>query len=274
MTRLQEHIAELSVETWATTVQRVAAAAVKASQDSGIRPPDELVATAATPVDELIEHRRQHGPGTTRPTVRQKIAEADHLRTLAQQQAHNATQDKIDAETAAATAQAAATEYQHAAEQARQQARETRTAAAQRTRAAKEAAAQRETEWATERQQLTTTIETLRTELAQVRADAAAELATSRQHVTAAEARAQQRATERAEDRAAAESTVQELRAELAQVRADTTAEVAAARRTGRGRRGPRPAACCRTRRGARHGTGRTRASQRRSGPYPRRRRN
>lgn len=43
--------------------QRVAAEAAAASRNSGIEPPDELVATAEMPVNDLIERRRKLGPG-------------------------------------------------------------------------------------------------------------------------------------------------------------------------------------------------------------------
>ena len=66
-------------------------------------------------------------------------------------------------------------------------------------------------------------------EIAGVRAGAAAEVAAATERARAAEARAVERGTERTTERAAGEKSEQQLRAEIARVRAEAAAEVAAA---------------------------------------------
>jgi colicin import membrane protein len=220
VTTLQQHIDELDPQSWATLTKRVAERAVAAAGRLGTPLPPELVAAAAMTGSELIEHRERSGPARrTRPTARMKLIEADRLRAVAERGARDAHQDKQDAEAGAAAAQAESLESARATDAARE-----------RARAAEAQAAQKDVERAAERLSSRQTLERVRGELAQVRADAAAEIAAARQRADAAEARAERRAEERAAERGAAQETIEQLRGELAQVRADAAAEIAAAR--------------------------------------------
>jgi colicin import membrane protein len=220
VTTLQQHIDELDPQSWATLTKRVAERAVAAAGRLGTPLPPELVAAAAMTGSELIEHRERSGPARrTRPTARMKLIEADRLRAVAERGARDAHQDKQDAEAGAAAAQAESLESARATDAARE-----------RARAAEAQAAQKDVERAAERLSSRQTLERVRGELAQVRADAAAEIAAARQRADAAEARAERRAEERAAERGAAQETIEQLRGELAQVRVDAAAEIDAAR--------------------------------------------
>ncbi|GAT07727.1 hypothetical protein H7I77_09750 [Mycolicibacterium novocastrense] len=215
---LQERIAELTPEAWATMTQRIAADAVAAARQAGRQPHPQLAAAAAMTVQQLIEHRRHSAPAPQRPTVRQKIAEADRLRARADRAAHAARQDMQDATTAAAIARAEATQHAQAAQAAH----------------AETLAAQAEIE------RLNSEVNRLRAnadaQIAKVRTDAAAEIAAAREQFAAAQAQADERAAERTAERAEAQTEIEQLRAEIARVRSDADAEIAAAHRHADGR--------------------------------------
>jgi hypothetical protein len=216
MTTTRQHIEDLDVEAWAALTRRAAADAVAAA---GMDAPEELVRVAAMSERELVEHRNRNGPARTRLSPVMQLVEADHLRRVAQADARNGEQGKLDAESATAMARAEAQESARAANVARDQAREVEAQAAQ-----------KEVERAADRAAHEQALQQVRRELAQVRADTAAEIAAAREQVAGAEQRAEQRTTERADERAAHEQALQQVRGELKQVRADTDAEIAAAR--------------------------------------------
>jgi colicin import membrane protein len=216
MTTTRQHIEDLDVEAWAALTRRAAADAVAAA---GKKAPEELVRVAAMSERELVEHRNRNGPTRLRLSPVMQLVEADHLRRLAEADAESAEQGKRDAESATAMARAEAEESARAATVARDEVREVRAQAAQ-----------REVERAAERAAHEQALQQVRGELAQARADTAAEIAAAREQVAAAEQRAEQRAAERAAERAAHEQALQHVRGELKQVRADADAEIAAAR--------------------------------------------
>jgi colicin import membrane protein len=216
MTTTRQHIEGLDAQAWAALTRRAAADAVAAA---GKKAPEELVRVAAMSERELVEHRNRNGPTRMRLSPVMQLVEADHLRRLAEHDAENAQQGRRDAESATAMARAEGQESARAATVARDEAREVRAQAAQ-----------REVERAAERAAHEQALQQVRDELAQVRADTAAEIVTAREQVAGAEQRAEQRATERAAERAAHEQALQHVRNELKQVRADADAEIAAAR--------------------------------------------
>ncbi|OBK76012.1 hypothetical protein [Mycobacterium sp. 1274761.0] len=223
MTTTTQQIAELSVEDWAALTRRAAVEAVEAAQRRGKTPPAELVAVAALTERQLIERRARNGSAPQRLSPFQRLVEADHARRVAEARARDAHQAKLDAEAAAAAARAEAEESARTAAAARAQAR-----------AAQQQAAQRDTERTAERAATAAAheggLQELREELARVRADAEAEIATALERANAAETRAQQRAAERKTAAEGAEQAMQKWRAELEKLRADTDAEVATAR--------------------------------------------
>jgi colicin import membrane protein len=219
MTTTRQHIEDLDVEAWAALTRRAAADAVAAAERGGTKAPEELVRVAAMSERQLVEHRRRNGPARKSLSAVMQLVEADHLRRVAEHDAENAEQGKRDAESATVMARAEAEESARAATVARDEAREVRAQAAQ-----------KEVERAAERAAHEQALRQARSELAQVRADTAAEIATAREHVAAAEQRAEQRATERTADRGAHEQALQHVRNELKQVRADADAEIAVAR--------------------------------------------
>jgi hypothetical protein len=216
MTTTRRHIEDLDVEAWAALTRRAAADAVAAA---GTKAPAELVRVAAMSERELIEHRSRNGPARRRLSPVMRLVEADHLRRLAEAAAADAGQGKRDAESEAAMARAEAQQSAQAAAVARDQVREVQAQAAQKER-------ERTAERATHEH----AIQQLRSELAQVRADAATEIAVAHEQIAAAQAVAEQRTTERTEERGAHEQALQQLRGEIAQVRADADAEFAAVR--------------------------------------------
>jgi hypothetical protein len=207
LTSLRQHIEDLDPQAWTALTRRAAIDAVAAAERRGMQAPAETVAVSTMTERELLEHRQRSGPARKRPSPMMQLVEADHLRAAAEGQARDAVQDKRDAQAAAAVARAEADESARAATAARERSR---------TVASDLAAAQQ-------------TIQQLRAELDQVRADTAAQIAAAQAQVRAADARAEQRTAERTSERAASEDAVQQLRAELDQVRADTAAQIAAA---------------------------------------------
>ncbi len=223
MTTTLRHIEDLSVDDWAALTRRAAVEAVAAAERRGRTPPAELVAVAAMTERQLLERRARNGPARQRLSPVMQLVEADHMRRMAEGRAHEAYQDKLDAEAAAAAARVEADESSRSAAAARAQVRKARQQTAERDieRTAERAAAAEAHERG---------LQQLRAELEQVRADAEAEIAAARERAVAAEGRAKQRATERTAASEAAEQAVQQLRTEFEQVRADAEAVVAAAR--------------------------------------------
>jgi colicin import membrane protein len=216
MTTTRQHIEDLDIEAWAALTRRAAADAVAAA---GKKAPEELVRVAAMSERELVEHRNRNGPTRMRLSPVMQLVEADHLRRAAEHDAESAEQGKRDAESATVMARAEAEVSARVATVARDEGREVRAQAAQ-----------KEVERAAERGAHEQALQQVRGELAQVRADTAAEIATARAQVAAAEQRAEQRTTERTDERGAHEQALQHVRNELKQVRADADAEIAAAR--------------------------------------------
>jgi hypothetical protein len=218
MTTTRQHIEDLDVDKWAALTRRAAADSVAAAERLGIQPRPETVALAAMSESELARHRAQNGPPVPRRSLAMQLVEADHLRRVAEEQAREAHQGRLDAEAAAALARREAEESARVA-----------TAAGERVRAVEAEAARRDAERRAERAADRKALQEAQAELERVRADAAAEVAAAEEKVRAAEARAAERGTERTNDRAAGEKTVQQLRAEIERVRAGAAAEVAAA---------------------------------------------
>jgi hypothetical protein len=216
MTTTRQHIEDLDVEAWAGLTRRAAADAIAAA---GTKAPAELVRVAAMSERELVEHRSQNGPARRRLSPVMQLVEADHLRRLAEADAANAAQGKLDAESAAAMARAEAQQSAQAAAVARDQVRELQAQAAQKER-----------ERTAERAAHEHSMQQLRSELAQARTDAATEIAVAREQIAAVQAVAEQRTTERTDERSAHEQAIQQIRSELKQVRADTDSEIASAR--------------------------------------------
>lgn len=217
MTHLRQHIEELDVDRWAPITKRAATAAVDAAQRHGKASPAEVAAAAAMSESELIEHRNREGPAPQHLSPVMRLVEADHRRAVAEHQTRQAQQLQRDAEAAAQIARSEAAESARAAAEAREQARRADTAAA--SKAAQHAAELRSAQQ---------TLDELRAELEQVRADAGAEVAAAQEQARAAQERAEQRSAERAAERGAAHQALEELRGELEEVRARSAAEVAA----------------------------------------------
>jgi hypothetical protein len=167
---------------------------------------------------QLVAHRERNGPPVPRRSLAMQLVEADHLRRVAEDQAREAHQGRLDAEAAASLARGEAGESARVA-----------TAAGERVRAVEAEAARKDVERAAERAADHEAVQRLQAELERVRAGAAAELAAAEEKVRAADARAVERSTERTTERTAGERTVQRLQAELELVRAGAAAEVAAA---------------------------------------------
>lgn len=223
MTHLRQHIEELDVDRWAPITKRAATAAVDAAQRHGKASPAEVAAAAAMSESELIEHRNREGPAPQHLSPVMRLVEADHRRAVAEHQTRQAQQLQRDAEAAAQIARSEAAESARAAAEAREQARRADTAAASKA-----------TQHAAELRSAQQTLDELRAELEQVRADAATEQTTAAEQLRAANERAEERAAERREERAAAQQALEEVRAELERVRADAGAEVAAAQEQAR----------------------------------------
>jgi len=218
MTTTRQHIEDLDVDKWATLTRRAAADSVAAAKRLGIEPRPESVALAGMSERELAQHRERNGPPVPRRSLAMQLVEADHLRRVAEEQAREAHQGRLDAEAAASLAW----------DEAEQSAR-VATAAGERIRDVEAEAARRDAERTAERAADQKKMQQLQAEIERVRADAAAELAAAEEKVRATEARAVERGTERTTDRAAAEKTVQQLQAEIERVRASAAAEVTAA---------------------------------------------
>jgi hypothetical protein len=221
VTTLQQHIDDLDPQAWSALTKQVAVHAVAAAEEVHIQPPPELVALAAMTESDLIEHHRNNAATAKRrrPTARARLIEAEHQRALAVQHAHQAQQDKQDALADAAAARGEAKQSANAADAARETAR-----------AAQASSARKDNEHAEHRRAAQESLDRLRAELAQVRADAAAEVEAARQEARAAQERAEQRMAERAQERAASQQSIEQLHAQLAQVRADAEAQIDAAR--------------------------------------------
>jgi chromosome segregation ATPase len=220
VTTLQQHIDDLDPQAWGALTKQVAARAVAAAEEVKKRPAPELVALAAMTESDLIEHHRNNA-GTAkrrRPTARARLIEADHQRALAEQNAREAHQDKQDAIADAAAARAEAQQSATAASVAREKAR-----------AADAESARKDAERAEQRREGQAALDRLNAQLAQVRAEAAAEVEAASQEARAAQQRAEQRMAERTVERAAGQQAIEQLHAQLAQVRADAAAEVEAA---------------------------------------------
>src|ERR1700754_5184416 len=110
MTATMQHITDLGVDEWAALTRRAAVEAVEAAQRHGRTPPTELAAVAAMSERQLVERRAQNGPARTRLSPVMQLVEADHLRRLAEGQAREAHQGRLDAESAAAAARVEADE--------------------------------------------------------------------------------------------------------------------------------------------------------------------
>ncbi|MCW2593754.1 MAG: hypothetical protein JWQ86_6181 [Mycobacterium sp.] len=218
MTTTRQHIEDLDVDRWATLTRRAAVDALAAAERLGIQPRAESVALAGMSERELVEHRERNGPPVPRRSLAMQLVEADHLRRVAEDQAREAHQGKLDAEAAASLARGEARESARVA-----------TAAGERVRAVEAEAARKDGERAAERAADQEAVQQAQAELERLRAGAAAEAAAAEEKVRAAGARALERSTERTTERTAGEKAVQQLQAELARVRAGAAAEVAAA---------------------------------------------
>jgi hypothetical protein len=218
MTTTRQHIEDLDVDKWATLTRRAAADSVAAAERLGLQPRAESVALARMTERELVEHRQRNGPPVPRRSLAMQLVEADHLRRVAEEQAREAHQGRLDAEAAASLARTEAGEAARVA-----------TAAGERVRAVEAEAARKDAERAAERAADQKAVQQAQAETERVRAGAAAELAAAEEKVRAAEARAVERGTERTTERAAGEKTVQQLQAEIERTRATAAAEVAAA---------------------------------------------
>jgi hypothetical protein len=193
MTTTRQHIEDLDVDKWATLTRRAAADSVAAAKRLGIEPRPESVALAGMSERELAQHRERNGPPVPRRSLAMQLVEADHLRRVAEEQAREAHQGRLDAEAAASLAW----------DEAEQSAR-VATAAGERIRDVEAEAARRDAERTAERAADQKKMQQLQAEIERVRADAAAELAAAEEKVRAAEARAVERGPERTTDRAAA----------------------------------------------------------------------
>ena len=219
MTTTRQHIEDLDVDTWATLTRRAAVDALAAAERLGMQPRAESVALAGMSERELVEHRQRNGPPVPRRSLAMQLVEADHLRRVAEEQAREAHQGRLDAEAAASIARGEAGDSARVA-----------AAASERLRAVEAEAARRDAERTAERAVDQKALQQAQTEIERVRAGAAAEVAAAEEKVRAAEVRAEQRSTERATERATGEEAVQRARGELEKVRSDAAAEVAAAR--------------------------------------------
>ena len=218
MTTTRQHIEDLDVDKWATLTRRAAADAVAAAERLGIQPRAESVALARMSERELVEHRGLNGPPVPNRSLAMQLVEADHLRRVAEEQAREAHQGRLDAEAAASLARTEAGEAARVA-----------TAAGERVRAVEADAARKDAERAAERAADQKAVQQAQAETERIRAGAAAEVAAAEEKFRAAEARAVERGTERTAERAAAEKTMQQLKAEIERTRAGAAAEVAAA---------------------------------------------
>ena len=219
MTTTRQHIEDLDVDRWATLTRRAAVDALAAAERLGIQPRAESVALAAMSERELVQHRKRNGSPVPRRSLAMQLVEADHLRRVAEEQAREAHQGRLDAEAAASLARAEAGESRRVA-----------TAAAERVRAVEAEAARKDAERAAERAADQKAVQQAQAEIERVRAGAAAEVAAAEEKVRAAEGRAEQRSAERTTERATGEEAVQRVRLELEKVRSDADTEVAAAR--------------------------------------------
>jgi|GEM_PF-6307637 len=218
MTTTRQHIEDLDVDTWATLTRRAAVDALAAAERLGMQPRAESVALAGMSERELVEHRERNGPSVQRRSLAMQLVEADHLRRVAEDQAREAHQGRLDADAAASIARGEAGDSARVA-----------TAASERVRAVEAEAARRDAERTAERAVDQKALQQAQTEIERVRAGAAAEVAAAEEKVRAADARAVERSTERTTERTAGEKTVQQLQAEIERVRAGAAAEVAAA---------------------------------------------
>ncbi|WP_319457489.1 MULTISPECIES: hypothetical protein [unclassified Mycobacterium] len=218
MTTTRQHIEDLDVDRWATLTRRAAVEALAAAERLGMQPRAESVALAGMSERELVQHRKRNGPPVPRRSLAMQLVEADHLRRVAEEQARQAHQGRLDAEAAATLARAEAGESARVA-----------TAAAERVRAVEAEAARKDAERAAERAADQKAVQQAQAETERIRNGVAAEVAAAEEKVRAAEARAVERSTERTTERAAGEKTVQQLQAEIERVRAGAAAEVAAA---------------------------------------------
>jgi colicin import membrane protein len=218
MTTTRQHIEDLDVDKWATLIRLAAADSLAAAERLGIQPRAESVALAGMSQRELVEHRERNGPPVPRRSLAMQLVEADHLRRVAEDQAREAHQSRLDAEAAAALARGEAGESARVA-----------TAAGERVRAVEAEAARKDVERAAERVADQEAVQQAQAEIQRLRAGAAADAAAAEEKVRAADARALERSTERTTERTAGEKTVQQLQAEIARVRAGAAAEVAAA---------------------------------------------
>jgi colicin import membrane protein len=218
MTTTRQHIEDLDVDRWAALTRRAAVDALAAAERLGIQPRTESVALAGMSERELVEHRGRNGPPVQRRSLAMQLVEADHLRRVAEDQAREAHQGRLDAEAAASLARGEAGGSAHVA-----------TAASERVRAVEAESARKDLERAAERAADQKAVQQAQAEIERLRASAAAEAAAAEEKVRAAEARAVERSTERTSERAAGEQTVQQLQAEIERVRAGAAAEVAAA---------------------------------------------
>lgn len=218
MTTTRQHIEDLDVDRWATLTRRAAVDAVATAERLGMQPRDETISLAEMSEPELVEYRQGNGTPTPRRSLAMQVVEADHLRSLAEEQARVAHQGRLDAEAAVALARAEAEDLARVAE-----------AAGERVRAVEAESARKDAERRSERAADRTATLQAQAQVDRVRAEAAAEAAAADEKVRAAQARAVERSAERATERAAGEQTVQQLHAEIERIRADAAAEVAAA---------------------------------------------
>jgi hypothetical protein len=218
MTTTRQHIEDLDADKWATLTRRAAADSVAAAERLGMQPRAETVALARMTERELVEHRERNGPPVPRRSLAMQLVEADHLRRVAEEQAREAHQGRLDAEAAASLARGEAEASARVA-----------TAAGERVRAVQAESARKDADRAAERAADQKAVQQAQAETERVRASGAAEVAAADEKVRAAEARAAERSTERTTERAAAEKTVQQLQAEIERIRAGAAAEVAAA---------------------------------------------
>jgi len=183
MTTTRQHIEDLDVDKWATLTRRAAADSVAAAERLGLQPRAESVALARMTERELVEHRQRNGPPVPRRSLAMQLVEADHLRRVAEEQAREAHQGRLDAEAAASLARTEAGEAARVA-----------TAAGERVRAVEAEAARKDAERVAERAADQKAVQQAQAETERARAGAAAELAAAEEKVRAAEARAVERA--------------------------------------------------------------------------------
>ncbi|MDT7756202.1 MAG: hypothetical protein QOH27_2100, partial [Mycobacterium sp.] len=159
MTTTRQHIEDLDVDRWAALTRRAAVDALAAAERLGIQPRAESVALAGMSERELVEHRERNGPPVPRRSLAMQLVEADHLRRVAEDQAREAHQGRLDAEAAASLARGEAGESARVA-----------TAAGERVRAVEAEAARKDAERAAERAADQEAVQQAQAELERLRA--------------------------------------------------------------------------------------------------------